>query len=587
MKRKLKASMPKLEQNMERKFVIGTLYRAPNTCEEKLIQHIDETVNKLNSEKEKKELILGMDQNIDLLKSERHEATGKFLDTILSLKLWPVITRPTRVTQQSATLIDNIYISYNLQCSFDSLILIDDISDHLPTVALLKQTKMIDKTLIEYKSRKLNDDKIKNINNRLNHKDWNGILNSDNVNTNFNTMCTVLEETMDLEAPLQTVRISSKRQFQEPWLTTGIETASRKNCALYKKTLSKDCTKEDISAYKQHRNLLNCLRHNTRCDYYNSKCKEFCNNTKILWKLINQTIGKCKSGSSIIHYITVDGLKTYQPKKIANSFGEFYSNLAENLAVSITPGSKDINYYLQKMPRSLNSLVLYETTRTEVEQIISKLPNKTSHGHDKLSNTLLKDMGKSLSYPLSKIFNQSLTQGVFPNHMKLAEVIPLYKGKEHDLIINYQPISFLMTISKLLEKVVYKRVYTFLELNGTVYEHQYGFRMKHSCEQAILDLTGSILQVRNANFICAALFLDLSKAFDTLNHEVLLAKWERYRIRGIVNKWFDSYLNQQLLVAKIPTGEGKTTYSELFHISYGTAQGSCLGPLLLYSFAMT
>ena len=94
---------------------------------------------------------------------------------------------------------------------------------------------MIDKTPIEYKSRKLNDDKIKNINNRLNHKDWNGILNSDDANTNFTTMCTVLEETMELEAPLQTVRISGKRQFQEPWLTTGIETASKKT-ALYKKT---------------------------------------------------------------------------------------------------------------------------------------------------------------------------------------------------------------------------------------------------------------------------------------------------------------------------------------------------------------
>ena len=134
------------------------------------------------------------------------------------------------------------------------------------------------------------------------------------------------------------------------------------------------------------------------------------------------------------------------------------------------------------MPRSLNSLVLYETTRTEVEQIISKLPNKTSHGHDKISNTLLKDMGKSLSYPLSKIFNQSLMQDVFPHCMKLAEVILLYKGKEHDLIINYRPISLLMTISKLLEKVVYKRAYTFLKLNSTLYDHQYGFRTKCSCE---------------------------------------------------------------------------------------------------------
>ena len=94
---------------------------------------------------------------------------------------------------------------------------------------------MSDKTLIEHTSQKLNNDKIKNINNRLNHKDWNGILNSDDVNINFDAMCTVLEETMDAEAPIQTVTISGKRKFQEPWLTTGIETASQKNHALYKK----------------------------------------------------------------------------------------------------------------------------------------------------------------------------------------------------------------------------------------------------------------------------------------------------------------------------------------------------------------
>ena len=111
----------KIRAKNGKNFVIGSLYRAPNTCKETLIQYMEETVNKLNSEKENKELILGMDQNVNLLKSERHKATGKFLDTILSLKLWPVITRPTRITQQSATLIDNIYISYNLQHSFDLL----------------------------------------------------------------------------------------------------------------------------------------------------------------------------------------------------------------------------------------------------------------------------------------------------------------------------------------------------------------------------------------------------------------------------------------------------------------------------------
>ena len=148
-------------------FILGSLYRAPNTDETKLICHIEDTVNKVNSEKGKKEVILGVDQNIDLLKSESHNATGRFLDAILSLKLWPVITRPTKITRKSATLIDNIYISTNLQHSFDSLLLIGNISDHLPMVALLKQTKLSNKTPFKHTSRKLNDAKIKNINNKL------------------------------------------------------------------------------------------------------------------------------------------------------------------------------------------------------------------------------------------------------------------------------------------------------------------------------------------------------------------------------------------------------------------------------------
>ena len=104
-----------------------------------------------------------MDQNLDLLKSNNHAPTRKFLDLVLNLNLWPVITRPTRITQGSSTLIDNIYISKNLQQSFDSSILIDDLSDHLPTLALLRQSKISDKTPIEFSSCKLNDAKLAQI----------------------------------------------------------------------------------------------------------------------------------------------------------------------------------------------------------------------------------------------------------------------------------------------------------------------------------------------------------------------------------------------------------------------------------------
>ena len=153
-----------------------------------------------------------------------------------------------------------------------------------------------------------------------------------------------------------------------------------------------------------------------------------------------------------------------------------------------------------------------------------------------------------------------------------------------DIIINYRPISLLITISKVLEKINYRHVYSFLEKNNLLHQSQYGFRTKHNCEQAILEFTASILHAMEDGAHGASIFLDLSKAFDTLNHHVLLDKLDKIGIRGLASNWFSSYLNGRSLVAKIMTSENKTTYSEPHKIMYGMAQGFCLVPLLFILF---
>ena len=159
---------------------------------------------------------------------------------------------------------------------------------------------------------------------------------------------------------------------------------------------------------------------------------------------------------------------------------------------------------------------------------------------------MLKWLRPVITLPLSIIYNKSLQEGCFPNKMKLAEIVPLYKGGDESLSNNYRPISLLLTLSKVLEKVVYARTYQFLEKNNILFRSQYGFRNQHSCNDAISELEGEITKNRERCMHTAGIFLDLSKAFDTLPHNILLNKLEKYGIRGVMQKWFTSYLMQEL-----------------------------------------
>ena len=318
--------------------------------------------------------------------------------------------------------------------------------------------------------------------------------------------------------------------------------------------------------------------------YYTNKLNENMENTKKMWRIINEILKKQKHKGSIITHININGVKTYDTQKIVNEFGKFHSKIGPNLATSIKGGTKSISHYLDQIPANQHNMMMKYACQDEIKQMITKLPNKTSCGHDMISKNLLKSLANSISYPLSIIFNQSISEGFYPDQMKLAEVIPLYKGKASDIVINYRPISLLVTISKVIEKLIYKRTIKFIDKYELLYDSQYGVRSKRSCEHAILELVGNALDSRNAKQHSCALFLDLSKAFDTLNHDILLDKLDKYGICGIHNNWFRSYLKDRKLQCKISTVENRIVRSDSYNITYGTAQGSCLGPQLFVLF---
>ena len=333
-----------------------------------------------------------MDHNLDLLKCHLHEPTKQFHDRLFDLGLFPTITRPTRITQTTATLIDNIFVSEKLYQAFDSCILLNDISDHLPSQALLKQTKVLNKEPLEFTSQNLTGKRLNQINEKLSNVDWVGNLRSQDVNQNFECLNDIINTTMDEVAPRHTVRVSARCRFVEPWMTCSLECCANKKHNLYRKTLHVNCIQLDMTNYKTYRNAYNRAKQRAQELYYRQKILDYKNNTKNLWQIINKVIRKKSHAGSIIPYITVDGIKVINPSDIANNFGEFYSRLGGNLTQNIPKGKIGIDDYLAKIPRNLHSMVLYPTSHSEVDKMIANLPSKTSSGHDDISNILLKSL---------------------------------------------------------------------------------------------------------------------------------------------------------------------------------------------------
>ena len=188
---------------------------------------------------------------------------------------------------------------------------------------------------------------------------------------------------------------------------------------------------------------------------------------------------------------------------------------------------------------------------------------------------ILKLIKEPLIQPLTLLTNQILNSGIFPNKLKEAKVIPIYKKEDKNNFTNYRPISLLPTISKLIEKVIYNQVFTLFSSHNLLYENQYGFRSNHSTELAALELVDRITTQLDIRKVPLNIFLDLSKDFDTINHSILLDKVQHYGIKSTPLKLFNSYLSKRTQLT-----EYKSTQSLTLNITTGVSQGSILGPLL-------
>jgi len=269
-----------------------------------------------------------------------------------------------------------------------------------------------------------------------------------------------------------------------------------------------------------------------RENFYRSKLQNCARDVKKQWSLINEiTCKPAKSNNPIS--LSIDNVTVSDNNDVANEFNKYFSTIASSLNVdSAATGISQI-----ARDSSVPNSFFYENiTPFEVIQIINSLDNSNACGIDKISNKLLKNIVYNVAHILAYLFNLSVETGVFPNELKSAVVIPLYKKGDRDKKENYRPISLLSSISKIFEKAMKKRIVAFLIVNNFFNPKQFGFRSGLSTEDALLHFYSSIIKGLDDKKFSSALFIDITKAFDMVNHKILLQKLYSAGFRGSILK---------------------------------------------------
>ena len=403
-------------------------------------------------------------------------------------------------------------------------------------------------------------------------------LDEENVDLSFQNFYSKIDSLVEKHAPLQKLTQKHVKTLCKPWITKGIQIAIHKRNKLQKLFLnSKDpiLKKNYELEFKRYRNMIVSLSRKSKRNHFSSYFQDNIHNLKKIWQGINSIIANNKSKSSSVSSIYVNENRdiSSDPIAISNKFNEYFSNVAEIARSKIPYSSKHFSEFLKNS--NDKTFFISPTDETEIISCITSLNNNKSSGPYSIPIKILQLIKNDIAKPLSQIINLSFSTGHFPSNLKTAKVIPIFKKDSPLECSNYRPISLLSNIDKFFEKLMFSRIIKFLETSCCIYPLQFGFRKHHSTNDTLINITENIRSALDKSQFACGVFVDLQKAFDTVDHVILLKKLEHYGIRGIGNSWFHSYLSNRSQFVSILGFN-----SSLKSIMRGVPQGSVLGPLL-------
>lgn len=506
-------------------------------------------------------IVIG-DMNLDLLKESHTVSEYKNTIEMNGFEIQNVIAseNATRVTSTSATILDHVITNKNIDCK----ILLEDhvISDHKVmhiklekhVISVNKKDKITKETLhiqewIEKVQRRLQQGNVED----------------------FERLTAIINETKKQCTKKHLIKIRNNNL----WVNAEYIEKVRQRDKLYKrwKVLQNAHTEK---AFKKLKNEVNNLRLKLKKEYAEKKIQEAGGDTKKVWKVLNElTCRKVQKTNKISEIESMNGEVLKQENDVVEEFNKYFSKIGVNLAAGI-PSTPNVDFEEEVID---DTIYLNPTDLYEVKNVVNDLKNNCAPGTDNITKRDIVNLFPVIGEKMVTIINNILTNGIFPEELKIAKVIPVYKKGSHKDLNNYRPISVLNTFSKITEKIIKNRLHRFIENHYKLDPYQYGFQKHSSTLGASVDVLEYISSELDRNKYVLAVFVDLKKAFDTVNIELLLDKLYKMGIRGVGYELMRTYSLERSQFTVVNQSKSKKV-----QLSVGVAQGSVLGPLqyLLY-----